>query len=166
MSQSGAGLLPGILGQVKREHDTAGDPQDVSETLRRYFSGKRDAVRTCRFLDVEVTGKHGAFKAMAVDVSRSGVLLRIFDPRFADEEEMDLLMPYTARVWNHFGGGLRLDFDSREVRLSADVVRVTAYAGRGSHLILLGCRFRRDLSPEECSELGIRDSADANPELE
>lgn len=166
MSQGAAGLLPGILGQVKREHESGTDPQIVEDTLRRYFSGKRGALRTCKFLDVQVEGKHGAFEGMAVDVSRSGVLLRIFDPRFTGEDETDLLMPYTARVWNHFGGGLSVEFHARDVRLSADVVRVTAYPGRGSHLILLGCRFRRDLSHSECEKLGIRDSADANPDLE
>jgi hypothetical protein len=128
---------------------------EVEEILREYFSGKRDAIRTYKFLDVRVKGKHGVFRGMAVDISATGMLLRIIDRDFANTEETDRLMPYTARVWFHFENGLDVAFDGGNVRTRADVVRVTGYCGRGKGLILIGCRFREPLNGEQCTSLGI-----------
>jgi hypothetical protein len=139
------------------------NPEIVEKILRGYFSGKRDALRTYKFLDSEVSGHHGTFRAMAVDISRTGVLLRITDPEFATQDEMNHLMPYTARVWFHFEGGFTIRFSRGAVVTTANVVRVTGYVGRGNSLILLGCRFDRDLAQEECAMLGIDHSDDRPP---
>jgi hypothetical protein len=148
----------GIRAAVEGALEEAGpdaSTQQVEELLREYFSGKRDAVRTYKFLDVRVKGKRGAFRGMAVDISATGMLLRIIDKDFAAESETDRLMPYTARVWFHFESGLDVEFDEGKVSTSADVVRVTGYCGRGRGLILIGCRFREQLKAEQCRALGI-----------
>lgn len=132
--------------------DTA--PDVIEKVLLGYFSGKRDAVRTYKFLDVKVKGKRGVFRGMAVDISSTGMLLRIIDTDFATNDELDHLMPYTARVWFHFESGLDVAFDGG-IRAQADVVRVTGYCGRGKGLILIGCRFREPLTEDQCSSLGL-----------
>lgn len=143
---------------------TVADPEasveEVEEILKEYFSGKRAAVRTYKFLDVRVKGRRGVFHGMAVDISATGMLLRIIDKDFAHAEEVDRLMPYTARVWFHFENGLDVAFDAGKFRAAADVVRVTGYCGRGRGLILIGCRFREPLTDEQCASLGIEAGPD------
>ena len=99
-------------------------------------------------------GGKGTFRAMTVDISTTGVLLRIMDPTFASPEELEHLMPYTARVWYHFEGGFEVAFAEDKVRVDGDVVRVTGYCGRGANLILIGCRFRDELTQEDAERLG------------
>jgi hypothetical protein len=139
------------------------DPALFDEILRGYFSGKRDALRACRLLPVSVSGRHGMFQAMAVDISSSGTLIRVMDPDFAAEQEVGHLMPYTARVWYHFEGGMRIRFLDTDVEVAGDVVRVTGYCGRGSSLILIGCRFSRLLDDAECDALGVERAEDRPP---
>ena len=141
--------------QIDPQVNTDTAPDVVEKVLLGYFSGKRDAVRTYKFLDVKVKGKRGVFRGMAVDISSTGMLLRIIDTDFANNDELDHLMPYTARVWFHFESGLDVAFDGG-IRAQADVVRVTGYSGRGKGLILIGCRFREPLTDEECTSLGLK----------
>ena len=115
--------------------------EDIKASERRlqaHFAGRRGSVRTCTFLECSVEGKTGTFAGMAVDVSRTGALVRVLDSRFAERAEHDQLMLYTARVWQHFEEGLAVSFGAGDVCATADVVRVTAYCGRGSGLNLIG----------------------------
>jgi hypothetical protein len=149
-----------------RESDAPGmSPERVQEVLRDHFSGKRDSVRTARLIDVVVEGRHGSFRALAVDISRSGILLRIVDADFAPPEEEGQLMPYTARVWHHFDGGLYVRCPEQRVVAKADIVRVTGYSNRGQTVILIGCRFDPGLEYEECDRLGI-ETGDDRPDFE
>jgi hypothetical protein len=163
MENSAAVVVPELFQQIRGSTRSGRESELVEKILRGYFSGKRDALRTYKFLEVQVQGKRGTFNAMAVDISRSGILLRIMDSGFAESAEMNHLMPYTARVWHHFEGGFGVLFNGGSLKVSADVVRVTGYSGRGSSLILLGCRFRRDLTPEQCRDLGIDHREDLPP---
>lgn len=155
MSDDKVQAQPGVALEEAEE-----TPEIVEKILLGYFSGKRDAVRTYKFLDVEVEGKRGVFRGMAVDISATGMLLRIIDSDFAKLDEMDHLMPYTARVWFHFENGLAVAFAKGQVRTQADVVRVTGYCGRGKGLILIGCRFRDPLDDGQCEALGIESGPD------
>jgi len=149
MASSGAGVSPEVLDQILAEH----------------FSGNRGALRVCKFLDVRAEGKHASFTAMAVDVSSTGLLLRIVDPTFAPEDEMDQLMPYSGRVLEQFADGVSIAFPGGGPRVAADVVRVTGYRGEGagSEIITIGCRFRRELSTKECTLIGILKAHDRKP---
>jgi hypothetical protein len=148
-------ISPELVRQV-RERAAPNLPREVVEkALRRCFTGKRRARRTVRLLDVEVKGRRRSFPALAVDLSRSGALLRIMDPRFARHEEQASLMPYTARVWYHFQGGFKICFGGGDICLEADVVRVSGYCGQDAGLIFIGCRFRSPLDEPQCQALGV-----------
>ncbi len=166
MSNGGVGVIPDIFRQIRNDMGPGMEREVIEKILRGYFSGKRDSLRTHKLLDVLCEGKKGAFKGMAVDISRSGILLRIMDPAFASAAEVNHLMPYTARVWFHFEGGFWVHFKNGKLKVNADVVRVTGFCGRGQSLILIGCKFRRHLTPEECEELSIPCEEDRPPGLD
>ena len=130
-------------------------PEAVADILEGCVADKRDGFRTCRFLDLRIEGTQGAFKAVAVDLSRSGMLFRIIDPDFATAEEATQLMPYTARVWSHFDEGLTVHFPDGATSARAEVARVTGYCGEGTSLILIACRFVEPLDPLSRRILGL-----------
>lgn len=165
MVNSAVGVPQDLFKQIRGSTAPGMDPAVIEELLRGYFSGKRDSLRTYKLLDVEVRGKRARFKGMVVDISRSGVLLRIMDPTFATAEEQELLMPYTARVWYHFEGGFVLALEDGSICVPAHVVRVTGYCGRGASLIFIGCRFERPLTKKQCKRLGVDWSDDKPPGL-
>ncbi len=128
--------------------------------LQTHFTGRRAALRTCKFLDCMIRGETETFTAMAVDISRTGALIRVLDENFAGPEETAQLMLYTARVWFHFEEGLEIAFLNGAITLTADVVRVSGYCGRGSGLNLIGIHFRTELTADECEQVGISCSDD------
>jgi len=129
--------------------------------LQAYFAGRRQSLRTCKFLDCRMKGNQDAtFSGMAVDLSRTGALVRVLDRNFAEDHETEQLMLYTARVWYHFDKGLEISFLDEAISAVADVVRVTGYCGRGSGLNLIGIHFRTELTDEECEQLGISPDED------
>jgi hypothetical protein len=83
------------------------------------------------------------------------MLVRITDEDFASEDEERRLLPYTARVWQSFHGGLTVLLEDGLVAREADLVRVSGYCGEKSRLVLVGCRFREQLTEAECGLLGI-----------
>ncbi len=159
MSRDSTGVNP-----ETRAKTAPGMDSEYIENILRGFSGKRDAIRTTTFLNIAIHGKHGTFDAMAVDISRSGMLIRVMDPKFASADEMEHLMPYTARVWYQFEGGFSVSFADTGVTASGDVMRVTGYCGRGNSLILIGCHFAKPLAAGDCEKLGIEDAVDQPPD--
>ena len=157
------GLAPEIQKQIRGYAPGDMEPDVVAKILRGYFTGQRDGVRTYTFLELQVQGNGGMFNAIAVDISRSGMLFRITDARFAAEGKSHPLMPYTARVWHNFEDGLHVLFDDAGIAVPADIVRVTGYSANEDSLILVGCRFRERLTPEECDTLGITYGDDLPP---
>ena len=141
-------------------HTTDEERAREERKLHGYFTGRRQALRTCKFLDCDMKGNHATFAGMAVDLSRTGALLRVLDSDFAEQQEAEQLMLYTARVWYHFDNGLEVAFLDRSICAVADVVRVTGYCGRGSGLNLIGIHFRTELTEDECTRLGIEFSED------
>lgn len=166
MTESATGLLPKIFREIRGAAVPGLEPEIVDRILRENFCGKRSAVRTAKPLDVTVEGRKGSYEGTIVDISRTGLLLRISDPRFAGSEERKHLMPYTARVWQNFADGLFVATKDKALDACADVVRVTGYSGRDAELILIGCRFRRELNEDECGRLGIEDAEDRPPGLD
>jgi len=138
-------------------------PEMLEDLLQGVVPDRRDGLRAYRFLDLRIEGSQGTFRAVAVDLSRSGMLFRITDPSFATAEEAGQLMPYTARVWSHFDEGLTVHFPDGAAPARAEVVRVTGYCGELHSLILVACRFREPLDPLVCRILGIDGAADLAP---
>ncbi|MFQ5844636.1 MAG: PilZ domain-containing protein [Planctomycetota bacterium] len=134
--------------------------------LRGHFAGKRCGKRFPRVLDCTVEGTEGTFAARTVDLSRSGILLRIADPSFAGEEEIEDLKLYGELVMKNFGSRITVSFGGGTVRRQAMVVRVAQGNGGSEEGILVGCRFRRPLSAQACLLLGIEalcNDGDASP---
>ena len=77
----------------------------VKRLLSDHFSVKRDSKRSFKLLDVEVGGEIRTYQGLAIDVSRSGLLLRIMDPQFAAADGGHALMEYSDLVRNEFGKG-------------------------------------------------------------
>jgi len=114
---------------------------------------RRGAPRLDRILFVEVQGDYGSYRAKAFNVSQSGVLLSIDDPGFAPPAAPDQLVVFTKRMGFQFGNGMLVRFLEAEVDVQADVVRVSEQEASGEVVIVIGCRFRRPLSREECDRL-------------
>jgi hypothetical protein len=131
----------------------------MQKVLESQHAGRRDAVRTFKFLEIVVQGTGGTFKAMGINISRTGILFRITDPRFAADGEHQHLMPYTARVWHNFHGGLHVFLESGSISREAEIVRVSGYCGKKSSLVLVGCRFHEELTAAECDLLGVPHAA-------
>jgi hypothetical protein len=149
-----------LVKQIQGWTSLGGADELVQKVLESQFAGRRDAIRTFKFLEIVVQGTGGTFKALGINISRTGILFRITDARFAAEGERQHLMPYTARVWQNFHGGFHVFLEGGAVSREADVVRVSGYCGRKSSLVLVGSRFREELTPAECDLLGIpRDAA-------
>lgn len=158
MSSGSTGVNP-----ETRANTAPGVDPEYIENILRGFSGKRDALRTYTFLNIEIQGRHGTFDGMAVDISCSGMLIRVMDPNFASADELEHLMPYTARVWYQFEGGFSVRFVDTGVTACGDVTRVTGYCGRGNSLILIGCRFAEPLAADDCEKLAIEYASDQPP---
>ena len=52
------------------------------------------------------------------------------------------------------------------VRVDADVVRVSTFGMGDAELILIGCRFDRMLTSDECGQIGIDPSLTSSQEVE
>jgi hypothetical protein len=150
-----AGVAPELLRQIQGWTSLGAAAEVVEKVLHAQFGGRREAIRTFKFLELSVQGVGGTFKALGVNISRTGLLFRITDERFAGEKEQQHLMPYTARIWQNFNGGFHVFLESGLVARESDIVRVSGYCGRKSSLVLVGCRFREELTREECDLLGV-----------
>jgi hypothetical protein len=158
-----AALAPELVKQIQGWTNDGTGPDVVEQILKGHFTGQRDALRTYKFIDAQVQGIGGAYAALVVNISRSGMLFRITDEAFAGESETRHLMPYTARVWHNFQGGFHVHLEEGAVSRAAQIVRVSGYCGPKNSLVLIGCRFASELTPEECETLGIAYSGDEAP---
>ncbi|MHC4338635.1 MAG: PilZ domain-containing protein, partial [Planctomycetota bacterium] len=125
---------------------------------------RRKAPRVDRVLYADVEGDFDAYKALVMNVSFNGALLTLTDPSFVPPTERDKLVLFTRRLGVQFGNGLVLRLLEPDISVQSDVVRVSERQSGTSHIVVIGCRFRRNLTPPECQRLGIdpppADSAD------
>jgi len=156
-----AGVATDLVKQIQGWTSLGAASDVVEKVLAAQFAGRRDAIRTFKFLEIVVQGTGGTFKALGINISRTGILFRITDPRFAADGEHQHLMPYTARVWQNFHGGFHVFLENGAVSREADIVRVSGYCGKTSSLVLVGCRFREELTAAECDFLGVAHDAAA-----
>lgn len=116
---------------------------------------KRASLRTPVDLDLEVQGSKGWLRAQAVDVSRSGILFRLIDQSLVGMNGKRVgAAALERRARQLFGDGLWASFFRQDLELRAEMIRI-ADSLLFEPGVLVGCRFRRDLSLEECQKLGI-----------
>lgn len=148
------------------EWDRQQEHRATERELQAHFAGRRGALRTEKSHQCHVVGPHGKFRAVVVDLSRSGALIKIVDNRFASGEDREQLMLYTARVWHHFPEGLELQVESRNICAVATIVRVKCKSGETGGPYELGIHFRTELTEEECDRLGIEWADDRDDSTE
>ena len=161
------GLRENGLRENGLHEKSVGQPsaESVKLLLSEHFGGKRDSKRSFKLIEVEVGGQFRSFQGLAVDVSRSGLLLRIMDPQFARFDASSSFVRYTELVESHFGVGLWIRFRGTMVRVDANVIRVATFGLGDRELILVGCRFDRLLTVDECAQIGIDPSLTASQEV-
>jgi hypothetical protein len=121
--------------------------------LRNHFAGKRASPRRPLELKITICGLLENFPAQSVDVSRTGILFRITDDLFANEEED--LASFAFKVQQHFANGADVLFVDHGFGTSASVVRVTHRRIDDVPTLLLACRFKHPLSDGQCQILGV-----------
>ncbi|MHC4958163.1 MAG: type IV pilus twitching motility protein PilT [Planctomycetota bacterium] len=127
---------------------------------------RRDATRLQQIHYVELHGRQGMFRAMTLNVSRTGVLLTIVDPGFnATIEEGDLGLA-GLRVASLFGEGMNIRWRDASVSVEAEIARLDEGERDGRWMFSLGCRFLRELTPAECAVLGFGALATERPRTE
>jgi len=156
-----------------REPDLARLDLDASKLLRTE-SGKpkrpqparseqderRRATRVDRIFYAQVTGEGGSYTANILNLSHLGALITITDAALPAPSDPDQLVLFTKRLGMQFSNGMTLGILEGDVSVQADVVRVSERAQGGDVTIVIGIRFRRSLTPEECRQLEI----EAQPE--
>lgn len=128
--------------------------------LRRHFAGKRQGERFRSTHLALLASEHGRLWAKAVNISRSGVLLSVVDPRAGRFESRADLGRFTEQVLERFPLGLTIRFLDGLFTVNARVVRVTIDPDSPEPAPLLACRFRKPLARHHCAVLGFLDSED------
>lgn len=128
-------------------------PSRTSDPLRAFLWGKRAAIRHPLALDVVVNGAQGATRAVSLDVSASGVLLRFpveaLTPRGAAAEVDPFVIAET-----HFRGTPVARFRRRRVKVHLELVRLDYRQDDPDHLYV-GFRFARPLASRQLQKLGL-----------
>ncbi|MGQ0614833.1 MAG: PilZ domain-containing protein [Planctomycetaceae bacterium] len=139
----------------KRPSGDEGSGLESEAELRRHFMGKRDGFRSRVDLAVVVEGRGAQFEARAVDLSRSGILLKITDPRFAPAGRSIGLVEYCNRIVTYFEQGLNLQFFGGALKRRATPIRVANQSLGVEEPLLLACRFAAPLDGPACALLGL-----------
>lgn len=138
------------------------DATDVAEarevpgrTERAPAEERRRGERLRKIFFARVHGRHAAYRAMVLNISRPGALITITDPAFEiSTHEADLGLA-GLRVASHFGEGLRLELLEPALTIAADVVRLSEGQQGEEYVFWLGCQFDEPLTDEECRLLGV-----------
>ncbi|MHC4550689.1 MAG: PilT/PilU family type 4a pilus ATPase [Planctomycetota bacterium] len=140
--------------------------QAVEDFMRGPAGERREADRLQKVFFATVHGRHGAYRAMVLNISRRGALVTVVDPSFEISQQQSDVGLAGLRIASHFGGGLRLELLDVPVSAAADVVRLTEGRKDDEYVFWLGCRFQRELSGEECELLGLPVSEVVPPEAQ
>ncbi len=122
---------------------------------RRRMSEKRAAERLQKILYADVRGKHGVFRAMLTNISRTGALLTITDQRFESLTAHGDLSLAGLLIASHFGDGFVIELLEKPVKIDAEVVRLFDESSSGHPVLWLGCHFRRELPSDACIAVGL-----------
>ncbi len=128
--------------------------QTHSDPLRAFLWGKRHSQRHALAVDVDIRGVFGSIEALTVDVSASGVLMRVAEstlkPSSADAGEVD---PFVL-VQTHFRSPFAMRFRQSGVKVHAELVRLDMRIDEPGFLFL-GCRFARPLVRSQLRKFGL-----------
>ena len=138
----------------RRAAGYAADPGVTSGELelRKHFSGRRKGRRVRHSVRVQLRAPRERITAETVDLSRSGALLTLEDPRFEQFLRLDKL----GTLIEALGKTLEIVFGRGKVRRRIQVVRITMGGLGGACRPLLACRFDKPLTTEECNRLGMK----------
>ena len=125
--------------------------------INSWFAGKRDGTRINRRIEIVLRIAGNTFTAETVNISRSGVLLRM-KSGLADQ---GLNLPYFAlQVQCHFADGCEAILSGYDKPVTAKIVRATEREGH----LLVAFRFDKRLPAKVCKALGIPVSGKDIPE--
>jgi twitching motility protein PilT len=116
---------------------------------------KRQTPRTETHLEAEVSGRHGTYRALIHELSKTGALMTVVDSAFdlgPDPSDYGLV---GMRVAFHFDEGMQLRIPERDVQINCDVVRISEREPGEEGGITLGCSFKRPLTRREMTMLGL-----------
>jgi len=133
---------------------SASSTPPARDPLRAFLWGKRQAHRHALALDVLVRGTLKPISAMSLDLSASGVLLRVptrdLEPQAASDGDVD---PFLL-AQTHFRGPCRVQFKKPRIKTHVEMVRLDFRADDPGFLYL-GCRFTRPLDGKQLKRLGL-----------
>ncbi len=130
-------------------------PPLLGEDPMVLFQGKRASQRVRMEIQVECSAATGAaVAAKTVDLSTTGALLRLTDPKTVGIEAQAGLGELAARIAMRFPGGVLLRFQGALKDRRARVVRVSTPPPPETG-VLVGVRFEAALSAADAAQLGL-----------
>jgi len=130
-------------------------PPLLGEDPMVLFQGKRASQRVRMEISVECSAATGAaVSAKTVDLSTTGALLRLTDPKAVGIDAQAGLGELAARIAMRFPGGILLRFQGALKDRRARVVRVATPPPPETG-VLVGVRFEAALTPADAAQLGL-----------
>jgi len=146
------GFLEEVDSTVEHEEITAA----LAAASEIPAANRRDRPRSGTRHAVEILSEYAAYRAVAVNLSRDGVLLEMTDPAFfAGGDGADRLEICTDRLSVQFGNGMRIRFRDADVAVDAEIVRVGEKQRDGGATVVVGCQFQEPLGIPACRRLNI-----------
>ena len=130
-----------------------GEHQDTDAVVRAMFGGRRDGERREKTVWIEVRATDGVIRGRTIDISRSGILLCFDDVRGLDT--VDALHGYGELMHEILGPDCIASLHYGLVMRRLQLIRATQGGLGGSMVPLLAFRFDRQLSEEECQQIGV-----------
>jgi hypothetical protein len=125
------------------------------QPLWRFSSERRRYERHVLAAPVRLHGPQGVLAAKTVDVSASGVLLRVHAPRSPEVPTPPPADPPPLESLRElFGTAFQLQFEEHEVAARARLVRVSR-ATDDPDTLLVGCEFALNLHERQLERLGV-----------
>ncbi len=123
-----------------------------TDPLRMFLWGKRDSLRHVMAMRVELRTSQGPLEAVSVDVSATGVMLRVGID--ALQPHPDAAVEPVALVQTWFRDVFRARFPSCKVRVDARLIRVSL-RGDDPGWLYLGCSFQKRLKRSQLRRFGL-----------
>ncbi len=125
-----------------------------TDPLRAFLWGKRQSQRHALAIDVDIKGVYGTLEAHTVDLSATGLLMRVpesaLKPESAEAGEVD---PFVL-VQTHFRNPFAIRLRQSGVRAQVELVRLDIRLDEPGYLFL-GCRFSRPLVRSQLRKFGL-----------
>jgi twitching motility protein PilT len=143
--------LPREEPQAPPPPESNGDGNETAEPVE--LKDRRTAVREETSQPVRVKGKHRTFVGRAINFSAKGMLLSLEGEDFDLDCGADNLVGLLETLGKEFGDGLHIRMQEAGFQVEGEVARVNERKVEGRSRIVIGCRFTRILTHEECEKL-------------